>query len=690
MPEPHKAIRLEPYFEAGGTLEKAVPGFKHRPQQIEFAQAVLDAIESKGVLIAEAGTGTGKTFAYLVPALLAGGRVIVSTGTKTLQDQLFHRDLPRIRAALGIPIDTALLKGRANYICLHHLEAATQQGTFMAREDVVHIHKIKSFAARTLSGDRSDCADVPESSPAWAQATSTRENCLGSACKHYQDCFVMKARKRASEADLIVVNHHLFFADVALRDEGAGDLLPAANTVIFDEAHHLPDLARLFFGQSVSTTQLLELARDTRLAEAQHARESTDLGDAAAAVERAARDVRLALGNASGRTALAAIRDRKAFDVALDALAKELAALAERLRAQEERAEEIRNCRVRADELLGRVAEWREADRRPREENAYGEPSSTDVVRWIEAYSHSAALYVTPLDVARIFHAQMQGAERAWIFTSATLSVNGDFTHFQKEMGLDHAETRSWPSPFDFDRQALLYVPEDMPDPNSDGYVEAVIDAAWPVVRASGGHAFLLFTSLRAMDRGFDLLATKLKAEGLGWPLLLQGSGAKNELLERFRRSPNAVLVGSQSFWEGVDVKGEQLSVVVIDRLPFNPPDDPVLAACIERINRAGGNAFMDYQLPRAVIALKQGAGRLIRDETDRGTLMICDPRLVGKPYGKRIWRALPPFRRTRLLSDVEAFFGMKPAPETQANKRGAKKPATAPESPAASPRGRS
>jgi len=652
---------LAAVFEPGGVLSKAVPGFKHRPQQVEFAGAVLAAIESGGALIAEAGTGTGKTFAYLVPALLAGGRVILSTGTKTLQDQLFHRDLPRVRAALGVSINTALLKGRANYVCLHHLDAAAQQGTFGAREEVAHIHKIRSFAARTMTGDRSECADVPENSPAWVQATSTRENCLGSSCGRYQDCFVMKARKRAADADLIVVNHHLFFADVALRDEGAADLLPAANTVIFDEAHHLPDLARLFFGESVSTTQLVELARDVRIAEAQHARESNVMGDAADDVEKAARDVRLALGNAAGRVALSAIRDRKVFDASLDKLAVELTALVEKLQGQEERAEEIRNCRARAGEYLGRVAEWREADARPRE-NAYGEADGGDVVRWIEAYAHSAALYVTPLDVGRIFNAQMQGGEKAWIFTSATLSVNGDFKHYQGEMGLSAAATHSWPSPFDFDNQALLYVPQGLPDPNTEGYVEAVIDAAWPVVRASGGHAFLLFTSLRAMDRGHERLKAKLEAEGLEWPLMLQGRGSKNELLERFRRSPHAVLVGSQSFWEGVDVKGEQLSVVVIDRLPFNPPDDPVLAACIDRINRAGGNAFMDYQLPRAVIALKQGAGRLIRDEADRGALMICDPRLVEKPYGKRIWRALPPFRRTRLLADVEKFFGTRPA----------------------------
>ena len=659
-------------FGPGGVLERAVPGFRHRPQQAEFAEAVREAIAARGVLIAEAGTGTGKTFAYLVPALLSGGRVIVSTGTKTLQDQLYHRDLPRIRQALGSTVDLALLKGRANYVCLHHLEAAAAQGTFAARDEALDLQKIRRFAASTMTGDKNDCADVAESSGAWAYATSTRENCLGSACKHYQDCFVMKARKRAGEADVVVVNHHLFFADVVLRDEGAADLLPAANTVIFDEAHHLPDLARLFFGESLSTTQLLELARDVRMAEAQHAPEGSSLGDAGIALEKAARDLRLALGPAAGRTSLAALRDRAAFDGALDGLAGALGEASVRLASQEERAEEIRSCRLRADQCLARVAEWREAGARPREDDP--DAGSPDVVRWIEAYAHSAVLYATPLDVGRIFNAQIDAGERAWIFTSATLSVDGDFRHYQGEMGLADAKTLSWPSPYDYANQALLYVPEGLPDPNSEGYVNAVIDAAWPVVRAARGHSFLLFTSLRAMERGHSLLAARLAAEGLGWPLLLQGRASKSELLERFRRSPNAVLVGSQSFWEGVDVKGEQLSVVVIDRLPFNPPDDPVLAACIERINRAGGNAFMDYQLPRAVISLKQGAGRLIRDEADRGALVICDPRLVDKPYGKRIWRALPPFRRTRRLADVEAFFaerrGTPAAPSAAARER--------------------
>jgi ATP-dependent DNA helicase DinG len=634
---------------------------------VEFAQAVLDTIESGGVLIAERAPAPEETFAYLVPALLAGGRVIVSTGTKTLRTSCSIATCRVCAEALGASIDVALLKGRANYVCLHHLEAAVAQGTFAAREDVAHLHKIRRFANVTMTGDRGECVDVPETSTAWAQATSTRENCLGSSCRHYQDCFVMKARKRASEADVVVVNHHLFFADVVLRDEGAQDLLPSANTIVFDEAHHLPDLARLFFGQQVSTSQVLELARDARLAQAQHAKEGTEIREAATAAER--RPVcGYRLGGRRGAPHLpsfASGRDSTRRSTRSPGAGR----LGEKLRAQEERAEEIRNCRLRCDALAALIGEWRDADQRPKED-AYGEETAPEVVRWVEAYAQSAVLYITPLDAGRIFRAQVDEANRAWIFTSATLSVNGDFSHFQSETGLAEATTKTWASPYDFATQALLYVPEGLPDPNSEGYVESVIDAAWPVVRASGGHAFLLFTSLRAMDRGHDLLRGKLAGEGLDWPVLLQGTGSKNEILERFRRSPNAILVGSQSFWEGVDVKGEQLSVVVIDRLPFNPPDDPVLAACIERINRAGGNAFMDYQLPRAVIALKQGAGRLIRDETDRGALVICDPRLVDKPYGRRIWRALPPFRRTRALADVESFFGARRAGARQRDGR--------------------
>jgi ATP-dependent DNA helicase DinG len=637
-------IDLARHFAAGGTFERAVAGWRVRPQQLEFAEAVLAAIEASGTLIAEAGTGTGKTFAYLAPALIAGGRVIVSTGTKTLQDQLFHRDLPLVRDALGVPASVALLKGRANYVCLHHVEESASEGTFASREEAKDIHAIARFAVRTATGDKAECLEVPEMSGAWARATSTRENCLGSKCRHYEDCFVMKARKAANDADIVVVNHHLFFADVVLRDEGVTDLLPSANTIVFDEAHHLPDLARLFFGQSVSTAQVIELARDARAAQILHAKDSPAIGEATQAVDRAARDVRISLGTGAGRFGAAQLEANAELPKALDELDARLGELVALLAAQAERADELRNVHGRAAALREAVASWR------------GE-AGEGAVRWVEAYAQSAVLNSTPLDVGPIFAQQVAGGKRAWIFTSATLSVGGDFRHFQSELGLAEVATHHWESPYDFASQALLYVPEGLPEPNSASHTEAVIDAAFPVVEAAGGRAFLLFTSLRAMDIGYTRLREKLAAASRDWPVFLQGSAGKNELLERFRDTPHAILVGSQSFWEGVDVKGEALSLVVIDKLPFNPPDDPVLAARIEQINRGGGNAFMDYQVPRAVIALKQGAGRLIRDESDRGVLMICDPRLISKPYGKRIWRALPPFRRSRQLEEAVAFF---------------------------------
>lgn len=608
-----------------------------------------EAITAAGVLIAEAGTGTGKTFAYLVPAMMAGGRVIVSTGTKTLQDQLFHRDLPRVRDVLGIPVRIALLKGRANYVCLHHLEEAASAGTFASREEASHIVAIRRFAGRTLTGDKAECAEVPELSGAWSRATSTPENCLGSKCSFHDDCFVLKARKAANDADIVVVNHHLFFADVALREEGVTDLLPSANTIIFDEAHHLPDLARLFFGHSLSTAQAIDLAREARGAQLLHAKDSPAIGEAAQALEKAARDVRLALPLGPGRHAAAALDANPKLSEAFDVLEARIATLAKLIAAQAERDETLRLAGARATTLGAELKAWRAA-------------SEEGAVRWAEAFVQSAVFHRTPLDVAPIFAQQLAEGRRAWVFTSATLSVGGDFRHYRSELGLNEARTASWESPYDFDAQALLCVPEGLPDPNAEGYTDAVIEAAFPVIEASQGRAFLLFTSLRAMEAGHARLKEKLAVAGHDWPVFLQGSAGKNELLERFRAAANGILVGSQSFWEGVDVKGEALSLVVIDRIPFSPPDDPVLAARIEQIDKAGGNAFMDYQVPRAVLSLKQGAGRLIRDEQDRGVLMICDPRLVSKPYGKRIWRALPPFRRTRDVAEAAGFFrGMGP-----------------------------
>jgi len=635
---------LDSIFSTDGALARTVKDFRARPFQLDMARAVAEAIGGNRSLIVEAGTGTGKTFAYLVPALMSGGKVILSTGTKTLQDQLFDRDIPTVRAALKAPVSVALLKGRANYVCHYHLAQALAGGRLPTREDTHYLQRIASFAKNTRSGDKSDLAEVPENAGVWPYVTSTRENCLGSSCEHYDKCFVMEARKQALAADVVVVNHHLFFADVMLRDEGVTELLPACNAVIFDEAHQLPETASLFFGERVSTSQLIELARDTRMEAAIAAKDFAPLPAAALALDKAARDLRLTRTEDIARLPLNALKDQGAFDAALLDVVEKLNKINELLKTQAERSEGLEKCRQRALELTEQIARWREG-------------MDDSYVRWIEVFSHSLQLNATPLSIAEIFRKQMSDHVRAWIFTSATLSVNRDFHHYSEEMGLADAQTESWDSPFDFQKQALFYVPRDLPDPNTREYTRAVIDAALPVIEASGGRAFMLFTSLRAMREGHESLRGEFEARGWEFPLLMQGEGSRTELLERFRRLGNAVLVGSQSFWEGVDVRGEALSLVVIDKLPFASPDDPVLAARIDKMNREGRNAFMEYQLPQAVITLKQGAGRLIRDETDRGVLMICDPRLVSRSYGKKIVQSLPPMKRTRDLEEVVAFF---------------------------------
>jgi ATP-dependent DNA helicase DinG len=640
---------LASVFSETGALAQVVPGFRARPFQLEMAEAIEKVIKNQSVIVAEAGTGTGKTFAYLVPALLSGGKVIISTGTKTLQDQLFGRDIPTVRDALKVPVTVALLKGRANYVCHHHLERAKDDGRLPTRDDVVYLARIESFARVSNTGDRADLAEVPENAGVWPLVTSTRDNCLGSQCEHYDKCFVMKARKQALESDVVVVNHHLFFADVMLRDEGVAEILPACNTVIFDEAHQLPETASLFFGQSVSTTQLVDLARDARIEAATSARDAAELPVMASALEKAARDLRLAFEDSGSRLPAVALRNRKMVTEALTVATEKLTHLAETLHAQAARSEGLTQCFERADGLRAQLAGWRE-------------DSDASLVRWVEVFHQSVQFNATPLSIAEIFRKQVEAQAKAWVFTSATLSVNGNFAHYVNELGIESAQTESWASPFDFANQGLLYVPQQLPEPNTPDYTRAVVEAALPAVEASRGRAFLLFTSLRAMREAHGLLTEEFKRRGWDYPLLVQGEGSRTELLLRFRELGNAVLIGSQSFWEGIDVRGDALSLVMIDKLPFAPPDDPVLAARIEKINAEGRNAFMEYQLPRAVISLKQGAGRLIRDEADRGVLMICDPRLISKSYGKRIWRSLPPMTRSREIADVAAFFAQEPA----------------------------
>lgn len=702
---------LDTIFGEGGLLARALDGYHPRLSQIEMARAVASAMEAsarrmpepeifetrkrparrlgdgdkaaeaaaQGVvaaesdsdsgdntLIVEAGTGTGKTYAYLVPAMLWGGKVIVSTGTKHLQDQLFQRDIPTVRNALAVPVTVAMLKGRSNYLCHYYLQRTADNGRLPSRQDTAYLQEIVRFAKVTKSGDKAELASVPETAPVWSMVTSTRDNCLGQECPHYKECFVMQARREAQQADIVVVNHHLFFADIMLRDTGMAELLPNANTVIFDEAHQLPETATLFFGETLSTTQILELARDTVAEGLSHARDAVEWVKLGGDLERAARDLRLAFANDQiVRMSLAQLGDDHPMFGALDALETALDSLASALASQAERAESLGACLRRARELQDLLAGWvtpGAAEAAAKADAAAGDKAAADgdlneKVRWVEVFAHTVQLHETPLSVAPIFAKQRAGVPRAWVFTSATLSVRGDFTHYAAQMGLSSRRSMTLASPFDYQTQGLLYVPRNLPQPSSPAFTDAVFDAALPAIEASGGGVFMLCTTLRAVDRIASKLRDVIESRGWNTPLLVQGDASRTELLDRFRSYGNAILVGSQSFWEGVDVRGDALSLVVIDKLPFAPPDDPVLAARLDALTRKGLSPFAVHQLPQAVITLKQGAGRLIRAETDRGVLMICDTRLVDKPYGRRIWQSLPPFKRTREIAVVQDFF---------------------------------
>ncbi|ASL45584.1 hypothetical protein bAD24_I19095 [Burkholderia sp. AD24] len=709
---PRRAAELDEIFADNGLLARQIDGYRSRASQIEMSRAVAAAMEASGrampepamfeaqkrparrlgapaggeaatvesdaansldgsenTLIVEAGTGTGKTYAYLVPAMLWGGKVIVSTGTKHLQDQLFQRDIPTVRDALAVPVSVAMLKGRANYLCHYYLQRTADNGRLPSRQETSYLQDIVRFAKITRTGDKAELASVPETAAVWSMVTSTRENCLGQECPHYKDCFVMQARREAQQADIVVVNHHLFFADIMLRDTGMAELLPTANTVIFDEAHQLPETATLFFGETLSTTQFLELARDSVAEGLGHARETIDWVKLGSTLERAARDVRLAFKEDSVRLSIGQLPDDHPLFAALETLETELDALTSALASQAERAESIGACLRRARELQGVLAGWTTppteteraaADNATQGASADGKNERADPnekVRWIEVFSHTVQLHETPLSVAPIFAKQRAGVPRAWIFTSATLSVRGDFTHYAAQMGLNAKRSMTLPSPFDYPTQGLLYVPRNLPQPSSPAFTDAVFDAALPAIEASGGGVFMLCTTLRAVDRISTKLRDTIETRGWDYPLLVQGDASRTELLDRFRSYGNAILVGSQSFWEGVDVRGDALSLVVIDKLPFAPPDDPVLSARLDALTKKGLSPFAVHQLPQAVITLKQGAGRLIRAETDRGVLMICDTRLVEKPYGRRIWQSLPPFKRTREIEVVREFF---------------------------------
>ncbi|GAB3378453.1 ATP-dependent DNA helicase [Lysobacter fragariae] len=674
----------------GGDLAARIDAFAPRPAQQDLSAAIADAFESRDTLIAEAGTGTGKTFAYLVPALLSGMKTIISTGTRALQDQLYHRDLPRVRDALGRGMKTALLKGRANYLCLYRLNHAKGEPKFANREQIAQFQRIVTWGGRTKMGDLAELEALPEDSPLLPMVTSTTDNCLGSECPFYADCFVVQARQRAQAADVVVVNHHLLLADLALKQEGFGEILPGAQAFVVDEAHQLPDLAAQFFGEALSARPLVELARDS-LAECKDVPGSLATVQAPSReLEQAVRALRSAMDELPVRGTRRRAAELPAAEEALDALEAVLRQMQQVLEALRETSPGFDSCAARARDFVARLARWRDdgfvgareikgsgsfsdevvsrSPISPRENDSDPFVSSFSAaaeeendqptfdrretgVHWYELTARGFRFSRTPLDVAGPLAQHRERSNASWVFTSATLAVGGRFDHYADKLGLIEPRTLLAPSPFDWPRQALCYLPPGLPDPTVRNYNEMLVERLRPVLEASSGRAFILFASHRALREAAELL------RGGPWPLFVQGEAPRPVLLERFRASGNGVLLGAASFREGVDVAGEALSVVIIDKLPFAAPDDPVFEARLEAIRRNGGNPFRDEQLPQAVIALKQGAGRLIRSESDRGVLVLCDPRLVGKSYGKVFLDSLPPLPRTRRIEDVAEFF---------------------------------
>lgn len=632
--------RISNIFSVNGELSQSIKGFRPRTEQIEMAHAVGESIQNKSSLVIEAGTGTGKTFAYLAPALVFGKKTIISTGSKNLQDQLFNRDLPAVKKALNFTGKIALLKGRANYLCLERLDQVIAQGVLGDKSVLSELSKVRKWNNSTKTGDFTECIELAEDSPIIPQLTSTAESCLGTDCPNYSECYVASARKKALNADLVVVNHHLFFADMAVKESGFGEIIPNAEVIIFDEAHQLPDIASQYFGQSLTSRQLFDLCKDINIVYRTELKDMQQLGTTSDTLLKVVQDFRLLLGNGSNvRGNWRELYTQSAVKKSFEFLQEKIDFLAEVIKLALGRSQTL-------DSIFERVESIKIQLKRLSETNIVG------YCYWYEGNGRQFGLHITPLTVADKFGAQLEAKEAAWIFTSATLEVGGTFNHFCLRLGIENATQKILPSPFNYSQQSLLCVPRYLPNTNQTNTLSSLGEMLLPVIEANKGRCFVLCTSY-SMMRG---LAEYFR-EKSNLSILLQGETSKGKLLEQFIKETHSVLVATSSFWEGVDVRGDALSLVIIDKLPFTAPDEPLLKAHIEDCRLQGGDPFNDIQIPEAVITLKQGVGRLIRDVTDRGVVIICDNRLVMRNYGETFLKSLPNSSRTRDLNKVIQFL---------------------------------
>ncbi|MDB2705112.1 ATP-dependent DNA helicase [Pseudomonadota bacterium] len=629
---------MENVFSQGGQLAQHIDGYAPRQQQLEMAQAIEKALAESNVLVAEAGTGTGKTYAYLAPAILSGQTIFISTGTKNLQDQLFNKDLPMLRKALSIPFRAALLKGRSNYLCHYRLEMA--QGDPLQKPHYATLQSLAEWVGITKTGDVSESDLLEDNSPLWSKVTSTIDNCLGQECPNSAECFVSEARKKAQESGIVVINHHLLMSDMALKASGQGEILPSADAYIIDEAHQLPEIATQFLGTRMSSHQIQELCRDSIREMLEEADDMAKIRDYADKTESSMRSLRLSLGDKEQRSPWNLVNDKLGVKGKLNSLMSDLEELAGQLEIAAERSKGLEQCHSRCNELIDTLELFQQQN------------NDDNKVLWVDIRQSGFVLHATPQEVSQYFQKWMDEKPTAWIFTSATLAVAGKFNNFNNQLGIADSETSIWPSPFDYKKQSLLYMPAIPVEPNHDDYTTYIAKVAQDVIRHSEGRTFLLFTSYRAMHSVAELLK-----EMDDYPLMVQGTASKSTLLEEFKTHGNAVLLGTNSFWEGVDVRGEALSCVLIDKIPFASPGDPVLQARIDGLREQGGNPFSSIQIPSAVIQLKQGIGRLIRDPNDYGVLVLCDPRFLTKPYGKLFLRSLPAMPITQNIDDVDQFF---------------------------------